>query len=80
MTIFHIILGFMITLRVKTDVTYRCSRMVDQETVEVEILDVPCKVYLTNSFGLCDLEVFSELTSHKVLCHCTMPDLSYVSP
>ncbi|XP_003966429.1 ras-related and estrogen-regulated growth inhibitor isoform X1 [Takifugu rubripes] len=27
----------------KKDVTYRCSRMVDQETVEVEILDIPCK-------------------------------------
>lgn len=54
--------------------------MVDQETVEVEILDIPFKVYLTNSFCLCELEVFSELTSHKVLFHCTMPDLSYVSP
>lgn len=48
-TIVHIILGFIITLCVKTDVTYRCSRMVDQETVEVEILDIPYKVYLTNS-------------------------------
>lgn len=79
-TIVHIILGFIITLCVKTDVTYRCNRMVDQETVEVEILDIPCKVHLTNSICLCDLEVFSELTSHKVLCHCTMPDLTYVSP
>ncbi|XP_015242044.1 PREDICTED: ras-related and estrogen-regulated growth inhibitor-like [Cyprinodon variegatus] len=27
----------------KKEVTYRCSRTVDQETVDVEILDLPCK-------------------------------------
>ncbi|XP_054880975.1 ras-related and estrogen-regulated growth inhibitor isoform X3 [Poeciliopsis prolifica] len=27
----------------KNEVTYRCSRMVDQETVDLEILDLPCK-------------------------------------
>ncbi|XP_023185072.1 ras-related and estrogen-regulated growth inhibitor-like isoform X6 [Xiphophorus maculatus] len=27
----------------KTEVTYRCSRTVDQETVDLEILDLPCK-------------------------------------
>ncbi|XP_043965162.1 ras-related and estrogen-regulated growth inhibitor [Gambusia affinis] len=27
----------------KKEVTYRCSRMVDQETVDLEILDLPCK-------------------------------------
>uniref|UniRef100_A0A3P9P5Y2 small monomeric GTPase n=1 Tax=Poecilia reticulata TaxID=8081 RepID=A0A3P9P5Y2_POERE len=28
----------------KKEVTYRCSRTVDQETVDLEILDLPCKV------------------------------------
>lgn len=36
-----------------TEVTYRCSRVVDQEAVEVEILDIVCKVYLTASFFVC---------------------------
>ncbi|XP_017163435.1 ras-related and estrogen-regulated growth inhibitor isoform X3 [Poecilia reticulata] len=27
----------------KKEVTYRCSRTVDQETVDLEILDLPCK-------------------------------------
>ena len=27
-----------------TEVTYRCSRVVDQEAVDLEILDLACKV------------------------------------
>lgn len=27
-----------------TEVTYRCSRVVDQEAVDLEILDIACKV------------------------------------
>lgn len=44
------ILILIIILCVSAEVTYRASRVVDQEAVEVEILDIACKVYLTAIF------------------------------
>uniref|UniRef100_A0A3B4WDL5 small monomeric GTPase n=1 Tax=Seriola lalandi dorsalis TaxID=1841481 RepID=A0A3B4WDL5_SERLL len=31
----------------KKEVTYRCSRVVDQEAVDLEILDIACKVRIS---------------------------------
>lgn len=57
------VFALILSVCVNTEVTYRSSRVVDQEAVEVEILDIACKVCLTASFCLCDLEVVSKAIS-----------------
>lgn len=46
-----------------TEVTYRCSRALDQEAVDLEILDIACKV----NVGFC-LEREAKMCHRSFVC------------